>query len=56
MPVPEEFKNLKWEKVQELVEMKIREFINSEDFKSSFFNKAKAIVVGFDDGDLVRLK
>lgn len=55
LPEPE-FKNLKWDKVQELVEKEVKKFIASEKFKSSFFERADAIVVGFDDGELVRLK
>ena len=57
LPLPEsEFENVKWQRVQELVEMKVKEFIQSDNFKKSFFNNATAIAVGFDDGDLVRVK
>jgi|SRR5687767_5436007 len=57
LALPEkEFKNLKWEKVEKLVEKTVKRFTKSEEFKHSFFNNAKAIAVGFDDGDLVRVK
>jgi hypothetical protein len=57
LPLPEtEFKKVHWEKVQEMVITTVKRFIKSDDFKSSFFNNAKAIAVGFDEGDLVRVK
>ncbi len=51
-----EFKDLKWDKVQTLIEKRVKQFVKSEEFKNSYFNDAKAITVGFDDGDLVRIK
>jgi len=57
LPLPEkEFKNVQWEKVQEMVITKVKGLIKFDEFKSSFFSNAKAIAVGFDDGDLVRVK
>ena len=57
LPLPEkEFKKVEWEKVQQMVISTVKDFIKSDDFKSSFFNNAKAIAVGFDEGDLIRVK
>ena len=51
-----EFKNVEWEKVQQMIIKKVKDFMKTDDYKSSFFYNAKAIAVGFDDGDLVRVK
>lgn len=34
----------------------IKGYIESEDFKTSILNKSQVITVGFDDGDLVKIK
>ena len=51
-----EFKGKEWEEVQDIVETKMKEFITSDNYKKSFFNSAEVIVVGFDGGDLNRIK
>lgn len=51
-----EFKGKEWEEVQDLIEKKIKEFIKTDDFKNSFLGSAKVIAVGFDGGDLIRIK
>ncbi|HKO79619.1 MAG TPA: hypothetical protein VJU78_04450 [Chitinophagaceae bacterium] len=40
-----EFKNVAWERVQEVVIKKVKGFIKSEVFKLSFFNNAKALLL-----------
>lgn len=57
LALPEnEFKNVEWEKVEEMIIKKVKAFTKTDDFKSSFFNNAKAIAVGFDEGDLARVR
>jgi hypothetical protein len=51
-----EYKSLKWEDVLEKVKFQLFKFIKTDQFKNSFFRYAKAITVGFDDGDLHRIK
>lgn len=56
-PLPEKiYKSLKWEEVLMKVKSQLIDFKKSFHFKKSFFSKAKAITVGFDDGDLERIK
>jgi hypothetical protein len=45
-----------WKRVLRLAGDAVREFIASPDGASSFLGKAQAVTVGFDDGDLVRVK
>jgi hypothetical protein len=45
-----------WQQVQDLVADAIRRFLASRDGAASFLAKAQAVTVGFDDGDLVRVK
>jgi len=52
----QEFKDMKWDEVQTKIEQMLKDFINSDTFKRSFFSEAKAITTGFDDGDLIRVK
>jgi hypothetical protein len=51
-----EFKNLDWEAAHQKIETTITEFITTDIFRNSFLSKAKAITVGFDDGELVRVR
>lgn len=53
---PAEYKDLKWDQAFAKVESIIKGFMKSETYKNSFLAKAKAVTVGFDDGDLVRLQ
>jgi hypothetical protein len=46
----------KWEQVLEQTAQAVRGFLSSKEGASAFFSKARAITVGFDDGDLVRVK
>jgi hypothetical protein len=46
----------KWEAVQAAVVDATRKFLTSAVGKKSFLAKAKAVTVGFDDGDLERVK
>lgn len=56
-PLPAgEYKSLKWEQVLEKIRVQLKDFTKTNDFKNSFFSKAKAITTGFDDGDLVKIK
>jgi hypothetical protein len=52
----DDFSNLDWDQVQYKSIHAIQEFMKMDVFKTSFLAKAKAITIGFDDGDLVRLK
>jgi len=45
-----------WEVAQDNVKKMLQLFIEEPAFKTSFLSKAKAITVGFDDGDLERVK
>ena len=47
-----QYKNLEWQDLLEKVKKELMDFKKTEMFESSFFNVAKAIAVGFDDGDL----
>jgi len=51
-----EFKGLDWQEVEKIIIDKVKEFTDTEIYKKSFFNQAQAITVGFDDGDLIRIK
>jgi hypothetical protein len=51
-----EYKDLKWEKVLDKIKTQLAEFTKTEKFKNSSLAKANAVTIGFDDGDLVRIK
>jgi len=40
----------------EKIKSQLEDFSKTDKFKSSFFSKAQAIIIGFDDGDLERIK
>jgi hypothetical protein len=46
----------RWQEIEELAASLLSEFIKSETFQQSFLSKAEFITVGFDDGDLTRVK
>lgn len=45
-----------WEFLEDEVVKNITEILNSESFKNSMFSNVSNITVGFDDGDLVKIK
>lgn len=45
-----------WQLVLERVVEAVRAFLSSGDGRETFLAKARAVTVGFDDGDLVRVK
>lgn len=49
-------KNRDWKEVQYEIENIITGFINTESFQNSIFSKIKNITVGFDNGDLKKIK
>lgn len=51
-----ELNNSDWEFVLNYAVMLIENFIKTEDYKSSFLEKAKHITTGFDDGNLTKIK
>ena len=51
-----DMKSLSWENVQENVVKYFKEFMTSNVYNDSFLQTATAITVGFDDGDLIRVK
>lgn len=48
--------NDEWEVVQENVTQMLKQFMEEPVFEESFLAKATAITVGYDDGDLERVK
>jgi hypothetical protein len=46
----------KWEQVLEQTARAVRGFLASKEGADTFFSRARAVTVGFDDGDLVRVK
>jgi hypothetical protein len=46
----------KWQRVLELVVDAVRRFLASTEGAASFLARARAVTVGFDDGDLVRVR
>lgn len=46
----------KWDVIESEVIAILKKFISSTDFKQTFFSRATAITVGFDDGNLTRVK
>jgi hypothetical protein len=51
-----DFKQLQFDKAQDKVKQMIKDFMKTDTYKKSFFIKAKAITIGFDDGDLEKIK
>jgi hypothetical protein len=51
-----EMKERSWEQVQRSVVRSVRSFLASPAGARSFLAKARAVTVGFDDGDLVPVK
>ena len=49
-------KNMDWKEILNEVEESIIEIINSNNFQNSIFTNIKNITVGFDDGDLIKIK
>lgn len=49
-----EFEN--WEQVHQAVVAAVRAFLESAAGRQSFLNRAEAVTVGFDDGELERVK
>ena len=45
-----------WKIIEVGVIKNISEFLNSENFKNSIFSNVSNITIGFDDGDLVKIK
>ncbi len=45
-----------WEKILSEVVTAIKIFVESPDVKTSYLSQAKFLTVGFDDGDLVRIR
>lgn len=56
-PLPgAQYKKLAPQKVRQKIKAQLLEFTETDEFKNSFFAKAKAITTGFDDGELVRIR
>jgi hypothetical protein len=51
----QEYRGLSWQEVLEKVRIELEAILKTEVLRSSFLGKAKAIAVGFDDGDLVTI-
>lgn len=51
-----EYKNIEWDKTLKKITKELKLFTTTSIFKKSFLAKAKAITVGFDDGDLTLIK
>ena len=49
-------KNQGWEEILKEVEISILEVLTSNNFQNSIFEKIKNITIGFDDGDLIKIK
>jgi hypothetical protein len=57
LPLPAKAsKGKEWQEVLSSVERVVKSFLTTPSGKSSFLGKATATTVGFDDGDLVRVK
>lgn len=54
--LPNEYSNYQWEKILSLVITEVKDFMQTPEYQNSFLNNSKAIAVGFDDGDLIRVK
>lgn len=51
-----ELKKLSWEELQNKIIVFVKDFMKTKTYENSFLHKATAITVGFDDGDLIRIK
>jgi hypothetical protein len=51
-----EFDGLNFDMAERKATDMVKNFMKTSTFRNSFFTNAKAITIGFDDGDLVRLK
>ena len=57
LDLPEdEFSDLEWDAVTDIIVEKLDEYCQSDAFAKSFFNKAKVIATGFDEGDMIIIK
>ncbi|MFK7813122.1 MAG: hypothetical protein AB8B59_11545 [Maribacter sp.] len=57
MEFPTEFSEGKgWEEILNAAKKLIKDYTESDNFLNSIFKNAKAIVTGFDDGDLILIK
>jgi hypothetical protein len=56
LPLPVRPDEMKWQEVLERVAEVVREYLSSSDGASSFLGTCRAVTVGFDDGDLVRVR
>jgi hypothetical protein len=45
-----------WEEVQQIVAQSLRDYLKSSEGVKTFLSQAQVITVGFDDGDLDRIK
>lgn len=48
--------NKDWQDIHNISEKLIREYVESEKFRTSVFSNAKGITTGFDDGNLIVIK
>lgn len=57
LPLPKQYvANKNWQNIlTDSIEI-VDEYLESKDFKNSIFSKAVAVAIGFDNGDLYRLK
>lgn len=53
---PSETIGLEWNEVLDIAVEVIREYVNSVEFNRSIFSHVSAVTIGFDDGDLIRVK
>lgn len=51
-----ELKEEKWELIHEKISEYMKSFLKTNEAKTSFLSNAVAITVGFDDGDLERIR
>jgi hypothetical protein len=51
-----DLKGLSWNEVQENIIKHFNGFMTTKNYKDSFLQNATSITVGFDDGELVRVK
>lgn len=49
-------KGASWEDVQSIMEKTLKQYVESDGFNHSVISKSKVITVGFDDGDLERIR
>lgn len=54
-PIPQGVSSNDWSEVHRQVADALRKFLSSANGKKSFLAKAKAVTVGFDDGELERI-